>query len=121
MINVNTISLCPNNIVITKGDWYYEICAIICPTDATCKCLTWNSSNSNVATVNEYGYIYAISEGTSTIYASAQDGSGVTGSCNVTVVAPIYVNSISITPSVKTANVGDSFNLSATVCPLQCH
>ena len=56
MINVNTISLCPNNIV--------------------------------------YGYIYAISEGTSTIYASAQDGSGVTGSCNVTVVAPIYVNSI---------------------------
>ena len=117
MICINSITICPENITITKGKWYYGAYAEICPTNATCKCLTWHSSNSNIASVNENGYICGVSEGAAVIYATAQDGSGAVGFCNVTVAAPIMVSSITVNPAVKTANVGDTFGLSATVCP----
>ena len=117
MICINSITICPGNVTITKGKWYYGAYAEICPTNATCKCLTWHSSNSNIASVNENGYICGVSEGAAVIYATAQDGSGAVGFCNVTVAAPIMVSSITVNPAVKTANVGDTFGLSATVCP----
>lgn len=117
MILINSITICPENITITKGNWYYGACATICPTNATCKCLTWHSSNSNVASVNQSGYICGVSEGSAVIYATAQDGSGAVGFCNVTVEAPIRVSFVTVAPSTKTVNVGDTFGLSATVCP----
>ena len=117
MILINSITICPENITITKGKWYYGAYAEVCPTNATCQCVTWHSSNSNVASVNEDGYICGVSEGSAVIYATAQDGSGALGFCNVTVVAPVKVSSVTVSPSTKTANVGDTFSLSATVCP----
>lgn len=117
MLLINSITICPENITVTKGKWYYGACAEICPTNATCKCLTWHSSNSNVASVNQSGYICGVSEGVAVIYATAQDGSGAVGFCNVTVVAPIKVNSVTVTPSIKSVTVGDTFALSATVRP----
>lgn len=117
MIYVNSITICPENITITEGKWYYGAYAEICPTNATCKCVTWNSSNSNVASVNEHGYICGVTEGTAVIYAIAQDGSGTVGFCTVTVVPPIKVSSITVMPSNKSASVGEMFNLSTIVCP----
>ncbi len=117
MICINSITICPENITITKGKWYYGAYAEICPTNATCKCLTWHSSNSNVASVTENGYICGVSEGVAVIYATAQDGSGAVGFCNVTVVAPVKVSSVTVSPSTKMANAGDTFGLLATVCP----
>ena len=114
---INSITICPSNVTITKGKWYYGAYAEICPLDATCKCVTWHSSNPEVASVNEYGYICGVSAGAAVIYATAQDGSGAVGFCNVTVNAPIMVNSVVVTPETKTANVGEKFELSATVYP----
>lgn len=117
MIYVNSITIYPSNVTLTKGKWYYGAYAEICPLDATCKCVTWHSSNPEVASVNEYGYICGVSAGAAVIYATAQDGSGAVGFCNVTVNAPIMVNSVVVTPETKTANVGEKFGLSATVYP----
>lgn len=53
--------------------------------NATNKNVTWWSNNKAVATVNSSGKVTAKGYGTATIYATAKDGSGVRGSCTVTV------------------------------------
>ena len=56
--------------------------APIFATDCT---VTWSSSNTTVATVNENGTVKAVAEGSTTITATANDGSGLTAACKVTV------------------------------------
>lgn len=55
------------------------------PADATNQDVTWESSNTSIATVSADGTVTAISAGTATITATAKDGSGVSASCSVTV------------------------------------
>ena len=50
--------------------------------------LTWKSSNENIATVSQSGVVTSVSPGEVTITATAQDGSGVSGSCKVTITQP---------------------------------
>ena len=50
--------------------------------------LIWESSNSQIATVDENGLVNALGEGDVTITATATDGSGVKGTCKVTIAAP---------------------------------
>ena len=50
--------------------------------------LVWESSDTNIATVDENGLVEAIAVGDVTITATATDGSGVTGMCNVTITEP---------------------------------
>lgn len=61
----------------------YALTAIAKPDDATNKDVTWKSSDTSIATVSEDGTVTAIS--TATITVTAQDGSGVSTSCSVTV------------------------------------
>ncbi len=63
----------------------YTMKANVMPEDATNKAFVWISSNEKVATINEKGKIVIHDAGTSTITAVAQDGSGVVGSCILTV------------------------------------
>ena len=64
------------------------------PSNATYPAVMWFSSNDKVAAVDlSTGKVTGISPGTATIYAKAMDGSGVQGSCTVTVdavVEPVY-------------------------------
>ena len=117
MILINSITICPENITVKEGNWCYDAYTEIWPTNATCKCVTWHSSNPSIASVNENGHICGVSEGVAVIYATSQDGGGAVGFCNVTVEKRIMVNSVSVTTSTKTVNVGDTFILSAIVCP----
>ena len=50
--------------------------------------LTWTSSNEAIATVDQNGKVTPVAPGNATITATAQDGSGVSGSCTVTVTQP---------------------------------
>lgn len=58
----------------------------VLPLGATNKSLTWTSSNTNVATV-ENGVVTAVAVGTATITATSTDGSNISATCNVTVTA----------------------------------
>ena len=50
--------------------------------------LTWESSNNQIATVDENGLVTALGVGDVTITATATDGSGVKGTCKVTITVP---------------------------------
>ena len=55
------------------------------PVFATNHTVTWNSSDTSVATVDENGTVKAIAKGNATITATANDGSGLTATCKITV------------------------------------
>ena len=65
----------------------YEMTYTVLPSDATYKKVEWSSSDESVATVSSYGLITGVGSGSCIITATAQDGSGQTAECNVTVVA----------------------------------
>lgn len=91
------------------------------PADAFDKSVTWSSSNAAVATVTEDGEVDAVAPGTAVITAKAKDGSGVTGTCKVTVVQgepeTVYAESIKITGATKKVAPGKKLKLKATVYP----
>jgi endo-1,4-beta-xylanase len=63
-----------------------QLTVTVLPSDAANKELAWTSDRTDVATVNQNGLVTAVAEGTATITATAQDGSGVSATCVVTVV-----------------------------------
>ena len=63
--------------------------ATVSPENASNKGITWSSSNEEIASVDSStGLITAKQTGSVTIMATAVDGSGIKGTCNVTVAAP---------------------------------
>ena len=79
---VTSITLSHTTATLTEGD-ELTLTAIVTPDYATDTSVTWNSSNTDVAIVDNNGVITAIAPGTTTISATANDGSGVSASCEV--------------------------------------
>ena len=75
---------------LTEGETL-TLYATINPEDANNPSLTWSSSDPSVATVDNTGKVTAIAPGTATITAKANDSSGVSASCEVTVTPASYV------------------------------
>jgi len=83
VIPVINITLNCKKITLAPGDTITLI-ATVQPDDANNKTVTWESSNTAVATVNSNGLVTAIANGKSTIIATSQDGSKK-ATCDVTV------------------------------------
>ena len=81
---VSSISLNKTSASLAIGGTV-ELSATVSPSDAVDKTVTWSSSNSSVATVNSTGVVTAKAAGSATITATANDGSGKTATCSVTV------------------------------------
>lgn len=114
---VESIELTPSNKTLKVGYSFFPS-VTVCPANATKKSVTWSSANSNIVSVNpNSGLVYAKAVGTTTIYATACDGSGVCGCCTVRVV-PVYVQDITVCPETLTLNVGEKSCLEATVYPI---
>ena len=89
------------------------VTATVKPDDATNKELTWKSSDESIATVDATGKVTGVKIGTTTITATARDGSGVSGSCTVTVLS--HVKKVTVTPANLTLGQNKSYTLKATV------
>lgn len=63
----------------------FTLTADVYPADAYDKSILWTSSDETVAAVTSEGQVMALAKGTADIIATAQDGSGKSGSCKVTV------------------------------------
>lgn len=81
-----------------------QLTAVVYPTDAANKNVTWTSSNNDIATVDDKGLVTANAVGTATITATTEDG-GHTDTCVVTVTnnatkeVTMFVNTLHAVPN----------------------
>ncbi len=88
--------------------------AVVAPSDASNKAVTWNSNNPTVATVNNVGVVTGISTGTAVITATTIDG-GFTAQCTVTVTAAAPVTPTAPGAVVPTAPVTTAITTMAVI------
>ena len=111
----------PNSFVLDRNavtiglSRHVQLHTTLLPEGATNRNIVWLSSNTNVATVDYQGRVYARSLGTAQITATAQGG-GFSDTCSVT-VEEVHVTSLIIDAEVRTAEVGSIFPLRATLLP----
>lgn len=82
---VTEVTLDNSNLIIAQGNTATLIASVM-PLGATNKRLEWKSSNKAVVTVAD-GIVSAVGIGTANITATSTDGSNITATCKVTVVA----------------------------------
>jgi len=85
VVLVTSIELYEHAITLCAGA-EHELFATVFPHNATDKTVMWSSSNTSIADVDPYtGVVTAKRAGIATVYAMAQDGSGASAGCTVTV------------------------------------
>ena len=95
-----------------------QITAKVIPSDATNKDVSWESSNTAVATVTSGGLVRGVSEGSAVITATAVNSS-YSKSCTVTVTeaGKVAVTGISLDRSAAAIKKDGTIRLTATVAP----
>ena len=92
-VPVTAITLNKTATTISAGQTETLSVSSVTPDDATDQTVTWSSDNEAVATVNATtGEVTAVAFGTANITATANDGSGVTATCAVTVSKVVTIN-----------------------------
>ncbi len=110
-ILATSVKLSKTTVSIAKGKTY-KLTATVNPNNTTYKNVTWTSSNTKVATVQN-GKITAKAVGTATI--TAKTSNGKTAACKVTV--RIYPTSIKLNKTSLSICKGKTATLSATISP----
>ena len=111
------IELDKTTLSLSEGE-SYSLTATITPDSATEKTVTWTSSDTSIATVDTDGRVTAVSKGMATITASANDSSGKSASCSVSVirlVSSITLDKTGITMYRASSDVTET--ISAIVAP----
>ena len=111
---VSSIKLNNTSIELDKGSTA-TLTATITPSNATIKNVVWESSNPQVAKVDQSGIVTALSAGTATITATAVDGSEVSTSCKVVVKGVDTKITLSQTEAIMLVN--DIITLTYSVTP----
>ena len=115
-IPVDDIKLDITSHEMTEGD-AVTLTASIAPDNATNKNVVWSSSDNSVATVNDYGYVFALTPGSATITVTTVDGSK-TATCEITVKPKIYpVDDIKLDITSHEMTEGDAVTLTASIAP----
>ncbi|WP_160691624.1 Ig-like domain-containing protein [Clostridium sp. C2-6-12] len=123
-VKVSGISITGSGTIINKGGTV-KLTATSTPDNATDKSVTWTSSNTGIATVDNAGTVTAIADGNVTIIATAKDGSKITGTKTITIsgqtittpVTDVKVSGISITGSNVISSKGGITQLTAIATP----
>ena len=107
---------------ITGNRGTLQLSAIVFPSDATNKAVTWSIINgTGQATISPTGLVTAVSTGTVTARATARDGSGVYGSLVITISNQVVpVSGVTVSASGGTASItatNGTLQLSASVLP----
>ena len=99
-----------------------QLTATIAPSNATNQTVTWSIINgTGQATINSTGLVTAVTSGTVTAVATANDGSGVTGTLVITITNQfIPVTNITVTGAGGATTIttdNGTLQLTATVTP----
>lgn len=111
-VAANGVTLTLDKTTLNVGE-KQTLTATVLPAYATNKNVTWVSSDTSVATV-ENGVVTAVGKGTATITVTTEDG-GYTATCEVTVKLP--VSAVTLNETSTALVVGNTKQLTATVAP----
>lgn len=112
-VPISAVTLSASEATLNTGDGL-TLTAIVAPQSAAFSTCAWSSSDPTVARVSPYGEVAAIGPGNAVITATANDNSGVSATCDVTVRQ--LVTSIELAESLTIAY--DQYaTLTATVLP----
>lgn len=112
---IKEITLSQTDVTTTVGSTF-TLNATIYPYEAAGNYVSWTTSDDKVAIVASDGTIMAIGEGNAAITCTAEDGSGVSATCYVTVTT-VKATGIKIDPETATLNIGETMKLTAIVTP----
>lgn len=113
---VESVELDKNSMTVEVGATA-KLTAIVCPSNATNNTVIWSSSNSAIARVDSDGTIYGLKRGTAIVTATANDGSGKSGSCHVDVTGDVLVRRIMLSPDCVTMGLNKTIELKETIRP----
>ena len=114
-VSVESVALDKSSKTMFVGS-SFTLTPSISPENADNKTISWKSSNSSVATVNN-GVVTAVSPGTATITVTTADGNK-TATCTVSVQAStVSVSGIELNKSEIELEIGDTEVLTATISP----
>ena len=113
---VESLSFAQENVSVKKNKTLGLVVEVK-PTELSSTKLTWKSSDSSIATVDENGVVKGLREGTVTITVTSTNGKKAT--CTVTVTEDtIPVEEIHLSVGNEIINVGNEKQISATVVPI---
>lgn len=117
-IAVTDVTVSPKTTTVKVGATA-SLSATVSPTNATEQGVTWSSSNSSMATVDDKGVVRGVAPGEVTITATSKGDPQKKDTCTVTVqpADPVAPTSITVTPSTQSVTVGKEVQLTATVLP----
>ena len=110
-VTVTGVTLNKTELTLETGD-SETLTATVAPSDATNKNVTWKSSNTAVATVDDNGKVTGVAAGEATITVTTEDG-GKTATCKVSVLPS--VKKVTVEPATLTLGQNKSYTLKATV------
>ena len=109
---VSSITISPASVSIPEGKTA-RVSVSINPADATYRDIEWSSTDTSVAIVDNTGEITGLKAGICKITATATDGSGIVGTCRVTVTPTVPATSITMNTKSVTMLPGQTRTLSA--------
>ena len=116
--HVKSVTL-DNMVVLTGASG--QLNATITPADARVKDVVFTSSNDNLVQITNAAtgeFEAGSQEGTATITCTAMDGTRANATCTVTVSQSFTpAQSVTLSKSEKSLNVGEQFNLTAEIAP----
>ena len=115
-VSVTSVAVSPTSLSLNVGETS-TLTATVYPSNATNKSVSWTSSNSTVASVDNSGVVTARATGSATITVKTLDGNK-TATCSVTVSqSSVAVTSVSLNKTSLNLTVGNTSTLTATVYP----
>ena len=112
-LKITSITVSPTSITITQSDTK-TLTTDILPSNATNQKLSWETSDTNVATVDQYGDVKAVATGNATITATTTDGTNLSASCEVTVTG---ITALELNKTATSIYVGGTDSLAVTITP----
>lgn len=118
-IAVTGISTTPSSLELIEGETF-EISAIVTPADAKNTSVVWNSSDPQVALVDDNGKVIALKAGSAVIRATTEDGNFESATAILVQPVPevsIPVRFVRTNSNIRTVQFDTPFTILATIVP----